>query len=107
MDDTEQQRTPEAKGPRRTYWEMLDELTPKVPRPDPDGEEVFQTVGTPEATPPVQEAVPPVEEQRSSAAKDRQRALTARLMEQVCEPANLNRAYERVMANKGRPGLTA
>jgi RNA-directed DNA polymerase len=105
MDDTEQQRTPEAKGPRRTYWEMLDELILKVPRPDPDGEEVFQTVGTPEATPPVQEAVPPVEEQRSSAAKDRQRALTARLMEQVCEPENLNCAYARVKANKGSPGV--
>jgi len=105
MDDTEQQRTPEAKGPRRTYWEMLDELTLKVTRPDPDGAEVFQTVGTPEATPPAREALPPVEEQRSSAAKDRQRALTARLMEQVCEPKNLNRAYARVKANKGSPGV--
>lgn len=105
MDDTEQQRTPEAKGPRRTYWEMLDELTLKVPRPDPDGEEVFQTVGTPEATPLAQEAVPPVEEQRSSTAKDRQRALTARLMEQACEPENLNRAYARVKANKGSAGV--
>jgi RNA-directed DNA polymerase len=26
-------------------------------------------------------------------------------MEQVCEPANLNRAYARVMANKGSPGV--
>jgi RNA-directed DNA polymerase len=26
-------------------------------------------------------------------------------MEQVCEPANLNRAYARVMANKGSPGI--
>lgn len=26
-------------------------------------------------------------------------------MEQVCEPANLNRAYARVMANKGAPGI--
>ena len=38
-----------------------------------------------------------------STAKDRQRALTASLMEQVCQPANLNRAYERVLANKGSP----
>ncbi|HSU66049.1 MAG TPA: group II intron reverse transcriptase/maturase [Tepidisphaeraceae bacterium] len=30
--------------------------------------------------------------------------MTAHLMEQVCEPANLNRAYARVTANKGSPG---
>jgi RNA-directed DNA polymerase len=33
-----------------------------------------------------------------------QRALTRRLMEQVVGPANLNRAYRRVRANKGGPG---
>src|SRR4051794_18749268 len=44
-------------------------------------------------------------ESSSLTAKERQRALTARLMEQVCEPANLNRAYARVMANKGSPGV--
>jgi RNA-directed DNA polymerase len=53
----------------------------------------------------VREEVPGFEEQRSSAAKDRQRALTARLMEQVCELENLNRAYARVKANKGSPGV--
>ncbi|MDQ3224037.1 MAG: group II intron reverse transcriptase/maturase [Gemmatimonadota bacterium] len=31
--------------------------------------------------------------------------MTARLMEQVTEPANLNRAYARVKANKGAPGV--
>jgi RNA-directed DNA polymerase len=93
-----QQRTSEAIAPRRDYWEMLEKLTPKVTRPDPDGEEVIQTVGNP----PVQ---PAVGEPRSPAAKDRQRALTARLMEQVCEPENLTRAYARVKANKGSPGV--
>ena len=59
---------------------MPEKLTPKATRPDPEGEEVFQTIGTPEAKAPVREAGPPVEEQRSPAAKDRQRALTARLI---------------------------
>ena len=53
------------------------------------------------------EVVQPAEagQSQASAAKERQRALTARLMEQVCEPANLNRAYARVKANKGSPGV--
>ena len=34
-------------------------------------------------------------------AFDQQRALTVNLMEQVCEPKNLLRAYRRVRANKG------
>ena len=55
--------------------------------------------------PAVREAPPPVEEPESSTARDRQRALTARLMEQVCEPANLDRAIARVKANKGAPGI--
>src|SRR5579862_696986 len=105
MDDAEPQRTREAQTPRPTFWEMLEKLTPGVPRPGPDGEEVIRTVGTPQATPSAREVPPPVEEQRSSAAKDRQRALTARLMERVCEPENLNRAYARVKANKGSPGV--
>ena len=84
--------------PRPTYWEMLERLTPKATRPGPDGEEVVQTVGNPEAQPPVGEP-------QSSAARNRQRALTAHLMEQVCQPENLNRAYARVKANKGAPGV--
>jgi len=36
---------------------------------------------------------------------DSQRALTNRLMEQVCDPQNLVRAYRRVRANKGKPGV--
>lgn len=84
--------------PRPTYWEMLEKLTPKATRPDPDGKEVVQTVGNPQVQPLAGEP-------RSSAARDRQRALTARLMEQACETENLNRAYARVKANKGAPGI--
>jgi len=94
-----QQRTSEAREEalplptsRPTYGEMLEKLTPKATRPDPDGEEVVQTVGNPEAQPPEREASPLLGEPQSSAARDRQRALTARLMEQVCEAENLNRA---------------
>jgi RNA-directed DNA polymerase len=98
MDEQWQQRTEEAETPPTGFWEMLEKLTPQATRPDPDGEEVIQTVGNP----PVQRAV---EEPGSSAAKDRQRALTAHLMEQVCDAENLNRAYARVKANKGSPGV--
>ena len=84
--------------PPAGFWEMLEKLTPKPTRPDPDGAEVIQSVGNPEASPPVGEP-------RSSTARDRQRALTAHLMERVCEPENLNRAYARVKANKGSPGV--
>jgi RNA-directed DNA polymerase len=38
-------------------------------------------------------------------ALDPQRALTDQLMEQVCDPKNLLRAYRRVRANKGKPGV--
>lgn len=38
-------------------------------------------------------------------ASERKRALTGALMERVCERANLNRAYRRVKANKGAPGV--
>ena len=64
-----QQRTSEAATPRPTYWEMLEQLTPKVTRPDPDGEEVIQTVGCPQASAVGREVTPPVEEPRSSTAK--------------------------------------
>ena len=33
------------------------------------------------------------------------RALTYDLMERVCEPSNLNRAYKRVKSNRGAPGI--
>ncbi len=76
---------------RQSFWETLEKLTPQATRPGADGEEVIRAVAR--------------EEPGSTTAKSRQRALTARLMEQVCEPANLNRAYARVKANKGSPGV--
>ena len=36
---------------------------------------------------------------------DEKRALTQKLMEQVCGPSNLNEAYKRVKANKGASGV--
>jgi RNA-directed DNA polymerase len=45
------------------------------------------------------------EEWQASTASNRERALTANLMERVCERENLNRAYKRVKANKGAPGI--
>jgi RNA-directed DNA polymerase len=44
------------------------------------------------------------EEPQTSTASDPARALTERLMEEVCRPDNLNAAYRRVKANKGAPG---
>jgi RNA-directed DNA polymerase len=43
--------------------------------------------------------------QEASAALSQQRALTVNLMEQVCDPKNLLRAYRRVRSNKGKPGV--
>jgi RNA-directed DNA polymerase len=79
---------------RQTGWidrEMPARPTPAEPIPASGSAEVIQPSG--------------VGESQASTAKERQRALTAHLMEQVCEPANLNRAYARVMANKGSPGV--
>jgi RNA-directed DNA polymerase len=45
------------------------------------------------------------EESQASAAFDQARALTVNSMEEVTSRANLNRAYRRVMANKGAPGV--
>lgn len=44
-------------------------------------------------------------QQQTFTALDRQRALTDQLMEQICDPKNLVRAYRRVRANKGKPGV--
>lgn len=74
----------ESRQTNMTIWEMLEQLTPKVMRHDDGGEEVIQ-------------APTPVESQPTS-AYDRNRALMSTLMEQVCQPANLNRAYARVKA---------
>jgi RNA-directed DNA polymerase len=43
--------------------------------------------------------------QQAFTAFDQQRALTVNLMEQVCDPTNLLRAYRRVRSNKGKPGV--
>jgi RNA-directed DNA polymerase len=45
------------------------------------------------------------EEPQTPTASDPARALTDRLMEEVCRPENLNQAYRRVKANKGAPGV--
>jgi len=45
------------------------------------------------------------EEQQRPTASERKRALPEALMEEVVEPGNLNRAYQRVKANKGAPGV--
>ena len=44
-------------------------------------------------------------QQQTFPAMDPQRALTDQLMEQICDPKNLIRAYRRVRANKGKPGV--
>ena len=46
-----------------------------------------------------------IEESQASTASAPARALTDRLMEEVCQRANLNQAYFRVVANKGAPGI--
>jgi RNA-directed DNA polymerase len=45
------------------------------------------------------------EESQAPTASDQTRALTENLMEEVADRANLNRAYRRVKANKGAPGV--
>jgi RNA-directed DNA polymerase len=45
------------------------------------------------------------EESQAPAALDPARALTERLLEEVCQPDNLNRAFRRVKANQGAPGV--
>ena len=45
------------------------------------------------------------EEAQALTALERERALTRDLMERICERGNLNRAYKRVKANKGAPGI--
>ena len=45
------------------------------------------------------------EEQQSTEAINKTCTLAMNLMEQVCNPANLNQAYKRVKKNKGAPGV--
>lgn len=83
---------------RATYWEMLEKLTPKASGHDAGGEEVIQATAA-------RKASPSRVEPQATSAYDRDRALTSTLMGRVCQPANLNRAYARVKANKGAPGV--
>ena len=45
------------------------------------------------------------EERQTSVALKDNKALTKHLMERICDPLNLNRAYKRVKANKGAAGV--
>lgn len=45
------------------------------------------------------------EESQTLTALDQTRALTDNLMERICDRDNLNRAYRKVKANKGAPGV--
>ena len=45
------------------------------------------------------------EEQQILKASETDETLTERLMERICTPLNLNRAYKRVKANKGAAGV--
>ncbi len=47
----------------------------------------------------------PHEEQQALTVSNEGRALASNLMEKVCDRANLDRAYKRVKANKGSPGI--
>jgi RNA-directed DNA polymerase len=46
-----------------------------------------------------------LEESQTLAASDQTRALTDNLMERICDRDNLNRAYRKVKANQGAPGV--
>jgi RNA-directed DNA polymerase len=38
-------------------------------------------------------------------AQQQKQALTKPLMEEICSKENMNRAYKRVISNKGAPGI--
>ena len=87
-----------------SFWEMLEKLTPRQTSHEAGSAEVVQ--------PSQAEGLPSTSvEPMPTLAQDRNRALTqtegkpsAHLMEQVVNPANMNRAYARVKSNKGAPG---
>jgi len=61
------------------------------PRQDRDGTDGIRDAGT--------------GSQQALTASDLPRALATDLMEQICDPKNLTRAYRRVRSNKGKPGV--
>ena len=71
--------------------DFFDEALQAVSRHGEDGEGGTGAVST--------------EESQALTAWDHERALTRHLMEAVCGSANLNRAYKRVKANGGAPGV--
>lgn len=75
---------------RRYQLELFPEFAEESLRPDVSGEG-----GTGAAA---------IEESQASAASERKRALARNLMEQVADPANMNKAWKKVKANKGAPG---
>jgi len=75
----------------RHYQRFLFEDSAESPRPDAGG-----NGGTEAAA---------LEEWQTSTANDQARALTENLIEEVTDRANLNRAYRRVKANRGAPGV--
>jgi len=77
--------------PGGLYQRLLFEKSAESPRHDASGDG-----GTEAAA---------CEELQAFTALDPARALTARLMEEVTDRDNLNRAYRRVKANKGAPGV--
>lgn len=78
---------PQRQFVQRSLFEGLEEEL----RPDPTGDGGTGAGG--------------IEESQASAVMEPARALTSRLMEEVCHRINLNRAYDRVMKNKGAPGV--
>ena len=80
-----------------SFWEMLEKLTPKQTCHETGSAEVVQASQMEALAPTLVEPLPTL-------AQNRDRALTEGLMERVVNPANMNRAYARVKANKGAPG---
>jgi RNA-directed DNA polymerase len=65
-----------------------------------DGEPLRPAQGGADGIPPARR-----EEPQTLTASDRTRTLTDDLMERICDRDNLNRAYRKVKANKGAPGV--
>src|SRR4051794_16316766 len=80
--------------PKIDYWDLFNQHVQVFRRPDDSGEEVIQ-------------AAADGEEQAPSALSQPPALASDALMERICEPQNLKLACERVMANKGAPGVDA